>query len=142
MRDFRSCAACSLVIVTACAGSGAAQQPKPVLERKNIAIVPVKLAPIQVDGKTMTVTAHQLLYHRIAYGLQLESAENGAKSEGNPSRLATTYYHRESPIGIALQRFNWFPGPPITYAADARLPASLIAQGLPLRCSRRCRPSS
>jgi hypothetical protein len=44
----------------------------------------------------------------------------------NPSRLATTYYHRHSPVGLVLERFNWFPGPENTFWADARLPASLV----------------
>jgi hypothetical protein len=52
---------------------------------------------------------------------------------GNPdvdlSRLPTTYYHDKSPIGVVLQKYNWFPGKENTYAADARLPASLIGMG-------------
>jgi hypothetical protein len=52
-------------------------------------------------------------------------------------RLATTYYHRRGPIGVVLERFNWFPGPVNTYWADARLPASLaaLAAGDALRAS-------
>ena len=42
-------------------------------------------------------------------------------------RLATTYYHRRGPLGVVLERWNWFPGPANTYWADARLPASLVA---------------
>ena len=53
---------------------------------------------------------------------------------GNPdidlSRLPTTYYHDKSPIGVVLQKYNWFPGKENTYHADARLPASLIGMGL------------
>ncbi len=45
------------------------------------------------------------------------------------SRYATTYYHREGPLGMALERFNWFPGPMNTYHADARLPCSLAGLG-------------
>jgi hypothetical protein len=52
---------------------------------------------------------------------------------GNPdkdfSRLATSYYHRNGPVGVVLERFNWFHGPANTYHADARLPASLLALG-------------
>ncbi len=44
-------------------------------------------------------------------------------------RLPTTYYHPRGPLGMAFQRFNWFPGEPNTYAADARFPASLVAAG-------------
>jgi hypothetical protein len=44
-------------------------------------------------------------------------------------RLPTTYYHSLGPLGLTLQKFNWFPGPVNTYHADARLPASLTALG-------------
>jgi hypothetical protein len=58
-------------------------------------------------------------------------------------RLATTYYHRKGPVGVIMERFNWFnykwdpqtqtriwtPQPMNTYHADARLPVSLIGQG-------------
>ncbi len=42
-------------------------------------------------------------------------------------RLATTYYHRRGPVGVVLEKFNWFPGRANTYSADVRLPAGLIA---------------
>src|SRR5262249_40279835 len=44
-------------------------------------------------------------------------------------RLATLHYHRRGPVGVVLERFNWFPGPANTYRADARLPASLVMLG-------------
>jgi hypothetical protein len=44
-------------------------------------------------------------------------------------RLATTYYHRKGPVGVIFERFNWFPDPEsnITFWADVRLPASIVA---------------
>src|SRR5262249_28748342 len=42
------------------------------------------------------------------------------------SRLATTYYHRYGPVGIVMERDNWFKGAQNPYRADARLPAALI----------------
>ena len=45
-------------------------------------------------------------------------------------RLATTYYHRKGPVGIIMERLNWFPGPQHTYWADARLPCSIAAMGM------------
>ncbi len=45
------------------------------------------------------------------------------------SRLATTYYHRNGPFGQVMEQYNWFPGPENTYAADCRLPASLVGLG-------------
>jgi hypothetical protein len=53
------------------------------------------------------------------------------KKWGDPahdfSRLATTYYHRLCPAGVAMEKFNWHSeGAANTFHADARLPASLI----------------
>jgi hypothetical protein len=61
------------------------------------------------------------------------------------ARLATTYYHRDGPVGATMEKLNWFPGliyrdektgkdkleNTVTYWADARLPASLIGNGVP-----------
>ena len=47
-------------------------------------------------------------------------------------RMPMTYYAPQGPLGMVLQKFNWFPGPANTYYADARLPASLVAQGFPI----------
>jgi hypothetical protein len=55
------------------------------------------------------------------------------KDRGDPvkdkSRLATTYYHREGPAGIVMEKFNWFGEPPNHYWSDARMPAALIGLG-------------
>lgn len=60
------------------------------------------------DGQT----AHRYLMHGTTYhGMNFTAP--------NRSRLATTYYHREGPLGIVLERYNWLPGPTDTYAADA-----------------------
>jgi hypothetical protein len=45
------------------------------------------------------------------------------------SRLATTYYHRFGPIGVIMERFNWFPGDQNTFWADNRMPASMVGLG-------------
>jgi hypothetical protein len=62
------------------------------------------------------------------------------------NRLATTYYHRYGPVGTVMEKLNWFPGvaldkaapdakladnPSISYWSDARLPASVVASGVP-----------
>lgn len=44
-------------------------------------------------------------------------------------RLATTYYHRLGPVGVIMERFNWFPGEQNTYWADSRLGLSFILAG-------------
>jgi hypothetical protein len=55
------------------------------------------------------------------------------KEWGNPekdkSRLATTYYHQLGPVGIVMQKFNWFNDPVNVYHSDARMPAALIGLG-------------
>src|SRR5262249_6562645 len=67
---------------------------------------------------------------------ELYSKEN----EMDLSRLATTYYHRAGPVGMAMERFDWFqklgairPSEVVdywnTYKSDARMPASLIGLG-------------
>ena len=49
------------------------------------------------------------------------------------SRLATTYYHQKSPVGVVLQQFDWFGeySTPNRYGSDARLPASLLGLSAP-----------
>jgi hypothetical protein len=52
-------------------------------------------------------------------------------------RLATTYYHRLGPVGVIMERFNWFStpflnkdlAPQYTFHADARIVASAIGLG-------------
>jgi hypothetical protein len=73
---------------------------------------------------------HTLLYNRINIGtnfLKPSKREDYGNPELDRSRLATTYFHREGPMGVVMERYNWFPGKPNTFYADARLPASLIA---------------
>jgi hypothetical protein len=70
------------------------------------------------------------LYNRVYMGRYYEKpkdAKDLGKPEADSSRLPTTYFHDKSPIGVVLQKYNWFPGKDNTYHADARLPASLIA---------------
>lgn len=71
---------------------------------------------IEPDGSR----ANQLLRDRVISGKNFTQPEV-------LRRLATTYYHRRGPIGIVLEKFNWFPGPANTYSADVRLPTSLVA---------------
>ena len=70
-----------------------------------------------------------LMYNRVYLGRNYQKPQD-AKDYGNPnvdfSRLPTTYFHDKSPIGVVLQKYNWFPNKDNTYHADARLPASLI----------------
>jgi hypothetical protein len=70
-----------------------------------------------------------LMYNRVYMARNYEKPKN-KQDFGNPavdfSRLPTTYFHDKSPIGIVLQKYNWFPGKDNTYHADSRLPTSMI----------------
>jgi hypothetical protein len=44
-------------------------------------------------------------------------------------RLATTYYHQKGPVGIIMEKLNWFHDDQNHYDSDARLPASFTALG-------------
>jgi hypothetical protein len=86
------------------------------------------------------LTSRMLRVGTVAHGKQfLEPSDPGlaGRPDSDFSRLATTYYHRQSPAGRALETMNWFPGPENTYWADVRMPASLVGLaatpgGLPL----------
>lgn len=42
-------------------------------------------------------------------------------------RLATTYYHRDGPVGQVMSKLEWFPPAGLfDYPSDARMPASLM----------------
>src|SRR5437016_235181 len=72
---------------------------------------------------------YTLLYNRINVGtnyLKPTKREDYGDSQRDWSRLATTYFHRQGPVGVVMEKYNWFPGKPNTYHADARLPAGLI----------------
>jgi hypothetical protein len=48
---------------------------------------------------------------------------------GSPAqhRLATTYYHRDGPVGRVMRKLEWFkPASLVDYPSDARLPASIV----------------
>lgn len=100
-----------------------------VRSRSYFGAVSVKESAIERGGKLLRF--RQLIHGHIDHGMNFVIPEE-KKDRGNPqrdlSRLATTYYHREGPVGRVMEKFNWFPGPPNsnTYWADARMPASLV----------------
>jgi hypothetical protein len=73
---------------------------------------------------------HYLMHGTTHHGLNYQSPR-GLR------RLATTYYHRYGPVGVIMERFNWFSTPFLnkelapqdTYHADARIVASAIGMG-------------
>ncbi len=82
--------------------------------------------------KPYTYLMHGTTYH----GLNFQSPQP-------LRRQATTYYHRKGPVGVVMERFNWFnfvydpttqtrkwtPQPDHTYHADARIVASAVGLG-------------
>jgi hypothetical protein len=79
----------------------------------------------EIKGFPYTTLMHGTTNH----GMNFLPPENEA-DRGNPekdkSRLATTYYHQLGPVGIVMQKFNWFNDPVNVYHSDARMPAALI----------------
>src|SRR5262245_60387636 len=76
------------------------------------------------------ITGTNLLIDGVDHGLGLEkpiNLQDQGKSDRDFSRLATTYYHREGPLGEVLEKFVWFRDKENTYPSDARLPASLVS---------------
>ncbi len=91
------------------------------------------------EGKTnANVRFTQLIHGHINHGMNIFKPDDKAMW-GNPdkdfSRLPTTYYHTYGPVGIVMNKFNWFDwdwknGKPNTYYSDARMPVSLISQAV------------
>jgi hypothetical protein len=82
-----------------------------------------------------TTLMHGTTHHGLNYWYP-----DGSGDLPDMTRLATTYYHRECPVGVVMERLNWFPGyktdgkdgdKRLTYWADARLPMSVVGSGAP-----------
>jgi hypothetical protein len=77
-----------------------------------------------------------LMHGTTNHGMALQRGDD--PSIPNLTRVATTYYHRKGPVGICMERFNWFAGGEeldeqsfVRFDSDARMPVSLIASGMP-----------
>ncbi len=101
------------------------------------------IASLDVEGKKHDFLYRQLIHGHINHGMNfiVPGKEERGTMDKDLSRLATTYYHREGPVGRVMEKYNWVSkGKPNTYQADVRLPASLVgsfmadnfASGLPL----------
>ena len=73
------------------------------------------------------------------HGLNYHYPDGSGDTQGL-DRLATTYYHRDCPVGVVMEEINWFPGYKtdgkdgdmrLTFWADARLPMSVIGSSAP-----------
>jgi hypothetical protein len=104
----------------------------------NAGVNPLREARAAVMGESIEIKEHsrlksydQLTVDGIDHGMQFRLGPTAKR--GNPqedlTRLPTTYYHPEGPVGIVLSSADWFPGAVNTYNADARLPAALVADG-------------
>lgn len=83
----------------------------------------IYLEPGNYDPQTGGPAPYTYLMHGTTHhGLNYQSPKK-------LRRLATTYYHRKGPVGVIMERFNWFPGPQHTYWADNRMPAAMAAMG-------------
>src|SRR5688500_17374417 len=68
--------------------------------------VEVKTA-FDASGHAYTSMMAGEVHHCLAFAKPANPADWG-KPDRDFSRLATTYYHRRSPVGIVLQRLDWF----------------------------------
>lgn len=101
-----------------------AEGPRDPDERKDFTI-----KPIMKDGEAYAPPfPYTYLMHGTTYHGRNYQYDQDDKHIADLSRLATTYYHRYGPVGIIMERYNWFPGKQNNYAADARLPAAMVGQ--------------
>jgi hypothetical protein len=106
------------------------QEPETVFTANNIE-VRLSYGIKRKDGELIPVPTHQLMFHRIHIGnnfLKPSDPQARGNREKDLSRLATTYYHRKGPVGVVLDKSNWFPGPNNSYSADSRMPVCLVGQ--------------
>ncbi len=105
-------------------------------DRSYFGILRVKIGHGDNPPNEADVAFTNLIHGHIDHGMNILKPDNKAdwgKPDKDYSRLPTTYYHRYGPAGIVMEKFNWFPndwknGKSNTYAADARLPVSLVGQ--------------
>jgi hypothetical protein len=83
-------------------------------------------------------THHGLNYHFPDRPTTFRFSDGKERELPDMTRLATTYYHRDGPVGSVMEKLNWFPGlktetkdERLTFWGDARLPMSLIGSGAP-----------
>src|SRR5262249_48701403 len=85
--------------------------------------------PLEWDRERRDFTYISLIHGHINHGMNFLRPGN-KEDVGNPSkdlsRLATTYYHRDGPVGRVMEKFNWFPGKANTFDSDVRIGASLV----------------
>jgi len=85
--------------------------------------------PQSLPSKYQPQVYTNLLHGSTDHGMNFAKPTD-KKLWGNPeedfSRLPTTYYHRLGPVGLAMEKFNWFHEPLNHFESDVRMPASLV----------------
>jgi spermidine synthase len=104
----------------------------PVLaqERNALGILRVFKGKTVVDAPHAVLEQHYLMHGTTHHGMNF-LAPSELRDLGKPhrdfSRLATTYYHRDGPLGNVLEKYVYFAEPNNMYSSDARGPALLTA---------------
>jgi hypothetical protein len=86
---------------------------------------------------TSGVEYNSLMHGTTHHGMALGIAEDKNRKY-DLTRVATTYYHRQGPVGICMERFNWFPKEEywdvdylFNFNSDTRAHLSLMLSGAP-----------
>ncbi|MCI0681946.1 MAG: hypothetical protein L0Y71_07570 [Gemmataceae bacterium] len=113
-----------------CVTSAATGQPKLVFSEGDVVVQ--RLSDFDREAKVPLVRTTLLIK-----GVHFASQFQGEGLRGNATdihyrRLPVTYYHPRGPVGMAMQPLNWFSQPVDRGIADARLPASMIGQCVPI----------
>lgn len=72
--------------------------------------------------------SRQLLIDSIDHGTQYVKTPR-APGQLDWSRVPTTYYHNNGPVGMAFSKVNWFPAADLVSQGDVRMPANLVGVG-------------
>jgi hypothetical protein len=91
------------------------------------------------EGSRLAARATYLMHGTTHHGLNYQYPDGGGDTpDKDMRRLATTYYHRDCPVGVVMEAINWFPGYKtdtkdmrMTYWSDVHLPTSVIGSGAP-----------
>jgi hypothetical protein len=117
--------------------TGTMQRQSVIFEtRSYFGLLRVQQAAERWGSSNLAVPYVNLMHGTTNHGMALQKADD--PSIPDLTRVATTYYHRKGPVGICMERFNWFSGGEgldeqsfVRFDSDARMPASLVASGLP-----------
>src|SRR5262245_51189872 len=109
--------ALAAVVIASVLAPARAQRPEQT--RFKSGNIEVRQGIEHVDRDTLPagkLVQHRLFRDQIDFGFCFDDAKY--------RRMAATYYHPQGPVGVALAKFNWLPGPVTTYEAEERLQAS------------------